>query len=286
MKLLIAILLFISINSLADEQPMRIVSAGASVTEILFALDHGNNIVAVDNTSVYPEGTKDLPKLGYFRQLSSEGVLSQMPTHLLGAAATGPASLLSQLEAAHIDVTIFSQDRSIDGLYAMITAIGAKVNASAQAQELNNTLEQQISAVKAQATHENIYGLKALYIVANNDRGLTVAGKGSLPNALFNELGIVNIAQNISQYKVMDNEHIMLANPDMIFVASHAAANQQGINALCNHPAIKTTSAGQHCNIQPLNSSISLGLSPRIPNALQIIVDAAVKSKGSSGSAR
>lgn len=272
MKLLFFTLFIFSTASVANEQPMRIVSAGASVTEILFALDRGDRVIATDNTSLYPEQAAALPKLGYFRQLSSEGVLAQMPTHLFGAPATGPASLMEQLTAAHVKVNIFDQSRDISGLYAMISAIGDKVDADEQAKKLNAHIQKRVAAVKAQANNPKIQELKALYIVANTDRGLTVAGANTLPDALFTELSLSNVAHQLDHFKVMNNEQIMLANPDIIFVASHLFADSDAKQALCDHVAIKRTYAGQHCLIAALDSGTSLGLSPRIPSTLSQIL--------------
>ncbi|MBU2979793.1 ABC transporter substrate-binding protein [Alteromonas sp. C1M14] len=277
MKLLLIVLVLFSTPSLANEPPLRIVSAGASVTEILFALERGNLVIATDNTSLYPEKAAALPKLGYFRQLSSEGVLAQMPSHLFGAAATGPKSMIEQLKAAHVTVNIFTQNRDMDGLYAMISAIADKVNASDQGKALNRRIKKRIATLKEQANHQGIEGVKALYIVANTDRGLTVAGNHTLPDALFTELALENIAHSLDNFKVMNNEQIMLANPDIIFVASHLLAGATAKQDLCGHGAIKQTYAGKHCLVEALDSATSLGLSPRIPDTLQRILSLAVQ---------
>src|SRR5690242_7725524 len=54
----------------------RILSIGGDVTEIIFALGEGKRIIAADTTSIFPEETFRLPKVGYMRALSTEGVLS------------------------------------------------------------------------------------------------------------------------------------------------------------------------------------------------------------------
>ncbi len=52
----------------------KIVSAGASVTELIYALDADKQLVGVDVTSITPKDSS-LPKVGYHRALSSEGLL-------------------------------------------------------------------------------------------------------------------------------------------------------------------------------------------------------------------
>lgn len=62
----------------------RIVCAGGAMTEIVFALGHGDTVVAVDTTSWFPyEHVSKLPKVGYFRSLAAEGLLSMQPDLIL-----------------------------------------------------------------------------------------------------------------------------------------------------------------------------------------------------------
>lgn len=261
----------VALPSLAhSEQTMRIVSAGGSVTEIIYALDKQALIVATDSTSLYPAATATLPKLGYFRQLSVESILSFQPTHLIGAQATGPQNLSQQLEAAGVKVAILGERRDLHGLYEMITEIGQLLNAQDKAQGLINNISQDVTQLKIQA--QKLSPVTALFVLSNSDRGLTVAGGNTIVQSLFNDAGIVNAAANMSDYKIMDNESILMANPDLIFVASHAIYTEQAQQALCQHPALQATKAGRKCAITKMESSSALGLSPRYPHALQIML--------------
>ena len=57
----------------------RLVSVGGALTETVFALGAGGQLVGVDTSSTHPAGTAGLPRVGYQRALSSEGVLSLRP---------------------------------------------------------------------------------------------------------------------------------------------------------------------------------------------------------------
>ena len=73
----------------ADEHAQRVVSVGGDVTEIVYALAAGSLLVGVDTSSQYPEAATSLPKVGYQRRLSAEGVLSLNPTLVLVSADAG-----------------------------------------------------------------------------------------------------------------------------------------------------------------------------------------------------
>lgn len=61
----------------------RVVAVGGAVTEIVYDLDAGANLVGVDTSSTYPELARQLPQVGYQRTLAAEGVVFLQPDLLL-----------------------------------------------------------------------------------------------------------------------------------------------------------------------------------------------------------
>jgi iron complex transport system substrate-binding protein len=261
------------VGAVHADTPKRIISAGGSITEIIFALGKQDLVVATDSTSFYPAAAARLPKLGYFRQLSTEGVLSFQPSHLIGAHATGPASLAPELEAAGVQVNILGEQRDLAGLIQLIEQVGNLVGTPNQALVLTQSITQQVTDLKQQPS--SLQSISALFVLSDSERGLTVAGNNTVPQALFNDAGIQNVAAKMTDYKVMDNESILAANPDLIFVASHRIKGAEAVKALCQHPALKATSAGRNCALVVMESSSALGLSPRYPQALARIMSSA-----------
>ncbi|GAL28065.1 periplasmic hemin-binding protein [Vibrio variabilis] len=68
----LASLLLCLFSTAIAEGTEKIVSAGASVTELIYALGAQSQLVGVDVTSVTPKESP-LPKVGYHRALSAEG---------------------------------------------------------------------------------------------------------------------------------------------------------------------------------------------------------------------
>ena len=58
---------------------MRIICLSKHLTEMVFALGKGHDIVAVDLSSTYPDSAKLLPTVGYHRALNPEGIISLNP---------------------------------------------------------------------------------------------------------------------------------------------------------------------------------------------------------------
>ena len=88
----------------AESHNRRIVSLGGSVTETVFALGAGADVIAVDQSSLFPEQVRSLPQVGYFRRLSAEGVLSLAPDLILASEGSGPPPVIDQLEASGVRI--------------------------------------------------------------------------------------------------------------------------------------------------------------------------------------
>jgi ABC-type hemin transport system substrate-binding protein len=100
----------------AAAQEQRVVSVGGAITEIIYALGAEKKLVAVDTTSLHPKAALLLPKVGYMRTLSAEGVLSMRPSLVLATSEAGPPPVIAQLKSAGVKLDIVSADHSFDEL--------------------------------------------------------------------------------------------------------------------------------------------------------------------------
>ena len=105
----------------------RIVSAGGSVTEIIYALGAESRLVAVDTTSNFPVSAENLPSVGYVRALSSEGMLSTRPTLILGEDDMGPPEVLSQLSSLGIELAVVPERWHGQGVLEKVRCIASIV---------------------------------------------------------------------------------------------------------------------------------------------------------------
>ena len=109
-------------------EPKRLVSADAGATNMIVALGLADSLVAVDVTSPASGDLAELPRIGYHRNLSAEGLLSLSPTHLVGTDHMGPDTTLSVLEGAGVELirlpAAYSLPALKSNLQAMAEALG------------------------------------------------------------------------------------------------------------------------------------------------------------------
>jgi len=132
MKKLLVIFLCFVITSNACEKaidPKRITSAGGSITEIIYFLNFQKNLVAVDVTSNYPPEARDLPSIGYVRQLSAEGVLSLDPTIIIGEDDMGPPSVMEQIKRTNVEIKIIPENHTVEGILEKVKCVSKIIGA-------------------------------------------------------------------------------------------------------------------------------------------------------------
>ncbi|POF55463.1 hemin ABC transporter substrate-binding protein, partial [Vibrio vulnificus] len=189
----------------------RIISAGSAVTELILALHAEQSLIAVDVTSQLPEG-QQLPKIGYHRRLSAEGLLALSPTKLIGSDEMGPAPVLQQLKSTGVDIEVVNTQANVDGLKARIDQIAAILNKPQEAQQLKSLVDQQVQSLKAnQPTNQK---KKVLFLLIHEGRAANVAGTDTTPDAIINLAGAINpAADKITAYKPLSSESMVEMQP-------------------------------------------------------------------------
>ncbi|EJU9786720.1 heme/hemin ABC transporter substrate-binding protein [Vibrio vulnificus] len=236
----------------------RIISAGSAVTELILALHAEQSLIAVDVTSQLPEG-QQLPKIGYHRRLSAEGLLALSPTKLIGSDEMGPAPVLQQLKSTGVDIEVVNTQANVDGLKARIDQIAAILNKPQEAQQLKSLVDQQVQSLKAnQPTNQK---KKVLFLLIHEGRAANVAGTDTTPDAIINLAGAINpAADKITAYKPLSSESMVEMQPDVILVSGRSFEKLGGPDAIIKMmPLLAATPAGQNKQIMTIDGAALVG---------------------------
>ncbi len=236
----------------------RIISAGSAVTELILALHAEQSLIAVDVTSQLPEG-QQLPKIGYHRRLSAEGLLALSPTKLIGSDEMGPAPVLKQLKSTGVDIEVVNTQANVDGLKARIDQIAAILNKPQEAQQLKSLVDQQVQSLKAnQPTNQK---KKVLFLLIHEGRAANVAGTDTTPDTIINLAGAINpAADKITAYKPLSSESMVEMQPDVILVSGRSFEKLGGPDAIIKMmPLLAATPAGQNKQIMTIDGAALVG---------------------------
>jgi ABC-type Fe3+-hydroxamate transport system substrate-binding protein len=132
------------------DHPRRVVCLVPSVTDTVFALGSGDDVVAVSDYTNYPPQALKKPSIGSLIKPSIETILSFHPDLVLGTSIPGSAETAAQLETSGVPV-YFVDPHGLTGILHSIDSIGAALNRGPQAAALNAGIARRIEAVKARA---------------------------------------------------------------------------------------------------------------------------------------
>jgi len=245
----------------------RMVCLGGAVTETVWALGAGARVVAVDDSSTYPSDAAALPKVGYYRMISAEGVLSVRPDLVVASVDAGPAQALDQIERAGVRVVRIPGGSSVSGCVERILAVGEALDATADAAALAASVEEELAALPPPPEPRP----KVLFVFARGAGTLNVAGRNTAADAIIMLSGGINAVDGYEGYRPMTAEAVVMAEPEVIVITTSGLEGIGGASGLWALPGLSDTPAGRTGRLVALEDLHLLGFGPRLPGAVKAL---------------
>lgn len=250
----------------AKPEVSKLITAGGTLTDIVFALGRDDRLIGVDTSSTSPAAVNKLPKVGYYRNLSAEGILSFEPGHLWVLEGGGSEQVLNQIEQAGVSVVLFDKPTSLEGLYQLIEDIASRLQAKAEAEKV-------IARIKSDlTTTTRTQALTAVFVLQASERGVVAAGRETVPDLLFSYSDIGNVFSH-SGFKTVSSEYLLAEQPDFIVAPEHVVQSHGSKEAFCQAQALKLLKAGKNCQVLVMDSLLALGMTTRIAEAQQVVAN-------------
>ncbi|MFT7235500.1 MAG: iron complex transport system substrate-binding protein [Methylophagaceae bacterium] len=266
MKAAVATLLLLMATHVYAETPKRIITIGGALTEIVYALGEQSRLVGNDTTSLYPKEAVALPKIGYQRALSSEGILSLTPDVIILTNEAGPPTVIRQLEATGVRILKLKAGRSIDDVKHSVNAIGKILDRQQEAKTLVAKLDkdnQQLATItQAIKTHQ-----KVMFVLQHTGGAPLVAGTETAADSIIKMSGGVNVVTGYQGYKPLTPEAAVILKPDVILITNLGLEQAGGKQELLKSPGLSLTPAAKYGNVIAMDSLLILGFGPRTVEA-------------------
>jgi ABC-type Fe3+-hydroxamate transport system substrate-binding protein len=130
------------------DHPHRVICLVPSVTDTVFALGSGDDVVAVSDYTKYPPAALKKPSIGSLVKPSIETILSFHPDLVVGTNIPGSTETATQLKSVGVPVYLVDP-QGLPGILRSVKSVGEALNRGPQADALNATLSRRIAAVKA-----------------------------------------------------------------------------------------------------------------------------------------
>lgn len=243
--------------------PARVVTLGGSVTEIVYQLGQGDKLVGDDLSSLYPEAATKLPRVGYYRSVPVEGVLSLKPDLVLASEQAGPPDALKRLADVGVRVVTVSDAPSVASLKSRIRGIADALGVAPAGERMVEDVTRELARAEAvPATRA-----RALLLI-NRTGSPQGAGRDTAANEVMHLAGLVNVLQDQHGYKPLSAEAMGALAPDLIIVTQASLDAGGGMDAFLRMPGIASTQAAAKRRVVVMDDLLILGMGPRLPLAL------------------
>ena len=244
-------------------EPSRVVSLGGSVTEIVYGLGEGDRLVGDDLSSLYPEAATKLPRVGYYRAVPVEGVLSLKPDLVLASEQAGPPDALKRLAGVGVRVVTVSDAPSVDSLKARIRAVAEALGVAPAGERMVDEVTRELARAEA------IPATRARALLLLNRTGTPQgAGRDTAANEVMHLAGLVNVLDGQQGYNPLSAEAIGALGPDLIVVTKASLDAGGGMEKFLAQPGIAGSQAAAKRRVVVMDDLLILGMGPRLPLAL------------------
>ena len=191
----------------------RIVSTAPSITETLFDLGLGENIVGVTENCLYPEAAKSKPKIGKAFDINVEAVAALKPDTVFVLSAYG--ELAGKLQSLGIKTVVVEQS-TVRGFIDSIDVFGKTCSIEEKTAKFK---EKFIPYLKENAVKN--FGKKVMILVGRDYESRSVkdayiVGKDGFLNEIITLSGAENVYQGNMPYPKIQLEGIIALNPDIV----------------------------------------------------------------------
>lgn len=193
------------------DPPTRIVSLAPSVTEILFAIGAGEQVVGVTSFCDHPPDAQAKPKVGgAFPNL--EVVLSLKPTLVLAPRDFIRPDMVAKLDQLKIALFILEAN-TIEDVLRHIQTVGRMLGRSEKADSVAGDLRRRVAEVRRRTADA---ARPRVFYVLNSDPLMT-AGPGSFIHQLIELAGGTNVAAGAPvAYPRLSLEEVIRQDPQVI----------------------------------------------------------------------
>jgi iron complex transport system substrate-binding protein len=254
-----------------DARPEAIVSLSPTATEMLFAIGAGDQVVAVDDFSNFPEEAPTTDLSGFDPNV--EAIIAYEPDLVILSGDRN--DVVGSLAAVDVPTIVLSAADTFDDTYTQIEVLGAATGNVGDAAEVVANVQTDIEDLVADLPERD----EPLTYYHELDDTLYSVTSQTFIGEIYALAGLENVADaaegaaDAGGYPQLSAEFLVDADPDLIFLADTKCCGQDA-GTVAARPGWSELSAVQAGNIVELDDDIASRWGPRIVDFLEAIVEA------------
>lgn len=244
-------------------RPKAIISFSPGVTEILFAIGAGPQVIAADQFSDFPAEAKALKTRVKYTNPDVEGALALNPDLVVMSRAQRTS--VERFRTAGLPVFYAPEPDSLDAVVESVRMWGQLTGHPAEAERVATDMRTRIDATKAKVATV-AEGTRVYYELSDS---LFSAGDQTFIGSMLALLKTKNTATGAATaFPQLTAEAVIARDPQVIFLADASSAGQS-LETLKKRPGWASISAVKEGKVYPVNPDIGNRPGPRIVLALE-----------------
>ncbi|MGB7068988.1 MAG: cobalamin-binding protein [Pyrinomonadaceae bacterium] len=238
----------------------RAISLAPSLTESIFAVGAGDKLVGVTTYCNFPSEAQSIQKVSDTQTPNIETIVALRPQVVFVSTASQLEAFMQTLEERNIAVFV-TNSNSLEDVFQSVEQFGELFGTADQAEELVNTLNERLAAIKTKIAAEPS---KSVFLQISKEP-LFTAGKDSFLTELVAIAGGRSVTAEVpSGYPKLSKETALALNPEAL-ILSDSPDNQEPNDVFKNSPAIRNG------RVYRINADIISRPGPRSIDALEEI---------------
>jgi iron complex transport system substrate-binding protein len=252
----------------------RIVSLWVNLSEVVYSIGLGDNLVGRDVSTTFDEAEK-VPLVTRAHDISAEGVLSLEPTVVLADTESGPPEAIAQLRAAGVPVVVFPRSNKVTEIQPGIERVAAALGLPDEGRMLADHTTAELATVQGGIPAGGKRPRVAFLYLRGRAGVYLLGGPGSGADSMIETAGGIDAgtAMGLDQpFTPITSEALVEAAPDVILTTTSGLESVNGVSGLVKTPGVAQTPAGAARRIVTEEDGLLYGFGARTPDALRELI--------------
>lgn len=249
------------------ERPGAIVSLSPTATEMLFAIEAGSQVVAVDEFSYYPEEAPVTGLSGFTPNL--EAIASYEPD--LVVVSNDTDGIVAALGEVGVPALLLPAAVTFDDVYGQIRTLGIATGNVESAETVATDLESEIDGL-INGVGDRGEGLRVYHEL---DSTLYSVTSVTFVGQVYDAFGLENIADAADVdgfgYPQLSSEYILEQDPDLIVITDCCGDTPETV---AERPGWDSISAVRNDAVAVVDSDVASRWGPRTADFIRVVADA------------
>jgi iron complex transport system substrate-binding protein len=217
---------------------LRIVTLGPRLTEQVFELGHGQDIVGNTIYCTRPSAAQKIQKVGNVIEINVEAIASLKPDLILGTDLNDPKRI-ERLRQLGFKVVIFTQPANFEGICREYVEIGRLLGKEKEATHRVEVLKKEVEKIAIQTAK----GPRRRVFFQIGINPLWTLPDQSFMQDYLKYANAINVATNVG-YGQISLEQVVASDPEVILIALMDSEAKEAMAVWKNYPSLSAVKRG------------------------------------------